>query len=347
MKLSRFDYYLPKDLIAQKPIQPRDHSRLLVYNRQTRKIIHDHFYNLDKYLNKNDILVLNNSKVFPARLWGRKETSGKMEVLLLKKVKGKTWEVLMGGEGRHVGLKIKFKKGLTCEIIKKLPRGIWHVNFNFSGKKLDNIVNKIGAAPTPPYVKRKSNLKDYQTIYATKTGSVAAPTAGFHFTKNLINKLKKKGVQFEYITLHVGYGTFQPIKVDDIEKHKMHPEYVEVSKKTIERLKKAKLRGKRIVAVGTTSVRVLETIFTKQRRGFKGWINAFIYPGYKFKFVDCLITNFHLPKSTLIMLVAAFLLSQGQGTWATHGIGLIKKIYQQAIKKKYRFYSFGDGMLIF
>lgn len=340
MKLSLFDYYLPRQLIAQSPAKPRDSSRLLVYNRKTKKVIHDHFYNIGKSLKAGDVLVLNNSKVFPARLWGRKTTGGKMEVFLLKKVKGKIWEVLVGGKNRRVGLEIIFPRGLKCQIIKKLPVGIWRVSFNFSGRRFDNIISKIGSAPTPPYIKKKSNLKDYQTVYAQKTGSVAAPTAGFHFTKSLMAKLKKRGVQFEYVTLHVGYGTFQPVKVGEIEKHKMHPEFAEADRNTIERLREAKKQGRRIVAVGTTSVRVLESVYRLRTTdyspyGFRGWINTFIYPGYRFKFVDAMITNFHLPKSTLIMLVSALA-----------GRKNILGIYQQAINKKYRFYSFGDAMLI-
>jgi len=334
MKLSLFDYHLPRQLIAQKPAKPRDSSRLLVYNRKTKKVIHDYFYSIGKYLRAGDVLVLNNSKVFPARLWGRKPTGGKMEVFLLKKVKGKIWEVLIGGKARRVGLEIKFPKGLKCQIIKKLPAGIWHVKFNFGGKRFENSINKIGVAPTPPYIKSASNLKDYQTVYAQKTGSVAAPTAGFHFTKSLMAKLKKQGVQFEYVTLHVGYGTFQPVKVSEIEKHKMHPEYAELDKDTIKRLIEAKRRGRRIVAVGTTSVRVLESLIHRPH-GFRGWINTFIYPSYRFKFVDAMITNFHLPKSTLLMLVSALV-----------GRKNVLGIYQRAIKKKYRFYSFGDAMLI-
>lgn len=346
MKLELFDYHLPKNLIAQVPQSPRDHSRLLILDRKSGKISHHKFFEVEKFLKAGDVLVLNDSKVIPARLWGRKETGGKLEVLLLKKISPKVWEVLMGGKGRREGLKINFKKSLKGEIIKKLPRGIWHLKFNYSGKKFDNILQKIGEAPTPPYIKQKSNLKKYQTVYAQKEGSVAAPTAGFHFTKSLINKLKKKGVQFEFVTLHVGFGTFEPVRVDDIEKHKMHPEFVEVKRNVIRRLLQAKKEGRKIVAVGTTSVRVLETVFKNQtgrreliralpRGGFHGWINTFIYPDYKFKFVDALITNFHLPKSTLLMLVSAFA-----------GRKRILKAYEIAKRKKYRFYSFGDAMLI-
>lgn len=343
MRLSLFDYHLPKDLIAQQPIKPRDHSRLLVFNRRTDHIKHDRFFNLDKYLQKGDVLVFNNTKVFPARLWGKKTTGGKMEVFLLKSLQGKVWEVLIGGKVRRTGLVIKFGKNLQCEVIKKLGNGIWQVKFNKTSKQVLSIANQIGSTPTPPYIKKLAKLADYQTIYAKKVGSVAAPTAGFHFTKRLFRQLKNKGVQFEYITLHVGYGTFQPVKVSNIKKHKMHAEYAEIDQSTIKRLIEAKKEGRRIIVVGTTTVRTLEAVFRQPRSrdrgyprgGFKGWLNTFIYPGYKFKFIDAMVTNFHLPQSTLLMLISAFV-----------GRKKILNIYKKAIKKKYRFYSFGDGMLI-
>lgn len=339
MKLSLFDYYLPKSRIAQKPIRPRDHSRLLVLNRKTGRIEHRHFYDIVDYLKPDDVLVLNNSKVFPARLIGRKPTGGKIEVFLLNQINQNTWACLLGGKGRRVGLKICFgaehdHARLRGTIIKQLKGGIWHIKFNLSGQKLLAAINTLGLTPTPPYIKRTSNLKEYQTVYAQKTGSVAAPTAGFHFTKSLLNKLIKRGVRPEFITLHIGYGTFQPVKVNEIEKHKMHPEFIEVDKATHQRLLQAKKQGRRIIAVGTTSVRALESL-PKIAQSTDKLINLFIYPGYKFKMVDAMITNFHLPKSTLLMLVSAFA-----------GRSLILKAYQQAIRKKYRFYSFGDAMLI-
>jgi S-adenosylmethionine:tRNA ribosyltransferase-isomerase len=378
MKTNLFDYHLPRELIAQSPMTPRDHSRLLVYDRKAKKITHDHFYNLVRCLKPTDVLVFNDTKVFPARLFGRKETvprqarktfgGGKIEVFLLRSVAGDTWEVLMGGKVRRVGQKIHFTKSLQCEVVKKLPDGIWHVRFNKTPKQVLLIANKIGATPTPPYIKKIVRLKDYQTIYAKKVGSVAAPTAGFHFTKRLLAQLKKKGVQFEYVTLHVGFGTFQPVKVNDIRQHKIHSEYAEIDSTTAKRLVQAKKDGRRIIAVGTTTVRTLETAFDKftgsrralagrrqkvgasppallcnakragaptYPRGFRGWISTFIYPGYKFKFVDAIITNFHLPKSSLLMLVSAFV-----------GRKHTLDIYKKAIKKTYRFYSFGDGMFI-
>lgn len=363
MKLKNFDYNLPRDLIAQKPVKPRDQSRLLLLDKKTGEIKHKYFYNIINYLKKGDILVLNNSKVFPARLIGRKKlTGGKIEVFLLRKNPprplyqgGSVWNCLLGGRGRKEGLEIKFNpesSGLECKVIKNNNNGIWEIKFNKSGKELMKIVEKIGLTPLPPYIKRAGknqiDKKDYQTVYADdkKVGSVAAPTAGFHFTLDLIRKLKAKGVQFEYITLHIGLGTFVPVKVDNITKHKMQAEWVEVKKDVIEEIVKAKEEGRRIVAVGTTSVRALETIFQDKRgspplkgveplNGFRGWTDIFIYPPYKFRVVDAIITNFHLPKSTLLMLVSAFASKKN-----------IDKVYKQAMKKKYRFFSYGDAMFI-
>ena len=339
MKLSIFNYHLPKKLIAQKPQRPRDHSRLLVLDKKTGKIQHKHFYNIVNFLKKGDVLVLNNTKVFPARLHAKKkETGGKIEVFLLKQNKDK-WECLLGGKIRREGMELEFKNGLKAKVIKKQPDRTWVLKFNFTGKKFDTILQKIGETPVPPYVKEKSNLRDYQTVYAKHSGSVAAPTAGFHFTKPLINKLKKKGVQFEYVTLHVGLGTFEPVRVKDITKHQMHAEFASIDKKTAQRINKAKKENRRIIAVGTTTVRVLENFVKNNGQlstvNCQRSINSFIYPGYKFKTVDAMITNFHLPKSTLLMLVSAFA-----------GRGKILKAYRKAVKKKYRFYSFGDGMFI-
>ncbi|MFH1598165.1 MAG: tRNA preQ1(34) S-adenosylmethionine ribosyltransferase-isomerase QueA [Patescibacteria group bacterium] len=340
MKLSSFDYNLPKQYIAQKPVYPRDHSRLMVVDRQTKTVWHRHFFDLPKLLVKGDVLVLNNTKVFPARLQGRKkESGGKIEVFLLKKLTGRTWEVLIGGKIRKAGMVLQFKEGLEGKVIKQLTGGIWHIKLNKSAKDFWPIIDKIGEAPTPPYIKIKDKKqkakRDYQTVYADKVGSVAAPTAGLHFTKSLLNKLKRQGVQIEYVTLHVGFGTFQPVKVKDIKKHRMHPEWVEVSKETINRIKIARKKGNRVIAVGTTSVRTLETALKKPNKSFRGWVNLFIYPGYKFKNLDALITNFHLPRSTLLMLVSALA-----------GRRFILDCYQIATKKQYRFYSFGDAMLI-
>ncbi|MDZ7798861.1 MAG: tRNA preQ1(34) S-adenosylmethionine ribosyltransferase-isomerase QueA [Patescibacteria group bacterium] len=355
MKLSKFDYHLPKELIAQKPVRPRHNSRLMVLDKKKKTIKHDYFYNLPKYLKTGDVLVFNDSKVFPARLPARKITGGKLEVFLLRQEKN-LWQCLIGGKVRREGMEFvvggrdigtidkghrdkKKEKILSGKIVKKLGNGIWLVKFNKKENEFWHLVNQYGQAPTPPYIKKKSNLKEYQTAFAKNKGSVAAPTAGFHFSQKLLNHLKKKGIKTEFITLHVGYGTFQPVKEENIEKHKMHFEYLEVKKSVIKRLLKYKKENRRIIPVGTTSGRVLEGVVSHYKKtpkkDFFGKTNLFIYPGYKFKFINGLITNFHLPKSTLLMLVSA---------WA--GLPFIKKAYQKAIKKKYRFYSFGDGMLI-
>lgn len=337
MKLSEFDFNLPKNLIAQKPTSPRDACRLMVLDRENKSIKHDRFYNLGRYLRPGDVLVLNNSKVLPARLMGKKETGGKVEILLLKQLSVNSWQCLVGfvPVAKQVGLKIKFSKKLNGEIIKREgDTGV--IKFNLSGAKLMKQILKIGQPPTPPYIKCLAKKEEYQTVYAKYLGSVAAPTAGMHFIKKLLVRLKKMSVQIEYITLHVGLGTFQPVKEDDITKHKIHSEYFELDKKTAERLNQAKHDGRRIVACGTTTVRVLEYCARDGKvRAKSGETNIFIYPGYKFKFIDVLITNFHVPKSTLIMLIAAFA-----------GKKFIDKAYQVAIKKKYRFYSFGDAMFI-
>ncbi|MBU1951702.1 tRNA preQ1(34) S-adenosylmethionine ribosyltransferase-isomerase QueA [Patescibacteria group bacterium] len=342
MYLGHFNYHLPKKYIAQKPMNPRDHSRLLILDKKTGVVVHRHFYDIGDYLSEGDVVVMNNSKVIPARLWGKKETGGKMEVFLLHKISDNEWEVLVGGKGQKNDLVITFAKGLEGKLLRRMSEGVWKIRFNKGGKDFDRIYKMIGEAPVPPYIKQKSDLKKYQTVYATKEGSVAAPTAGFHFTKNLMRKLERKGVEFQPVTLHVGLGTFQPVKVNDIKKHKMHPEFVEVPKETLTKLWQAKKEGKKIIAVGTTSVRVLETVMadlnskkTPPKEAFKGWINLFIYPGFKFKSTDAMITNFHLPESTLLMLVSAFA-----------GRKNILNAYETAKKKNYRFYSFGDAMLI-
>lgn len=338
MKLSDFDFFLPKSLIAQRPASPRDACRLMVLDREERTIKHDHFYNLGKYLKSDDVLVLNNSKVLPARLMGKKETGGKVEILLLKQLSAALWQCLVGfvPVAKQVGLKIKFGKKLSGKIMKR-AEDTAIIRLNLSGEKLMEQIFKIGQPPTPPYIKRLAKRAEYQTVFAKEIGSVAAPTAGIHFTKRLMAKLKRMGVQIEYITLHVGLGTFQPVKTGDIKRHKMHEEYFELDRKTAKRLNQAKREGRRIVACGTTAVRVLEHCSRASLlKPQSGYTNIFIYPGCKFKFVGALITNFHVPKSTLIMLVAAFA-----------GKNFVDRAYQLAIQKKYRFYSFGDAMLIF
>ncbi len=366
MKLSDFDYNLPRELIAQKPAKPRNHSRLLVLDKKSGKIEHKHFYNIIDFLQAGDVLVLNNSKVFPARLIGnKKETGGKMEVFLHRRQNDSVWQCMLGGRGAKVGLMVVFNKGLEGEVIKNNNDGTWEVKFNKAREAMIKVVNQIGQVPLPPYIKRhnskKSDVDNYQTVYADKIGSVAAPTAGLHFTPSLLKKIKSKGVKVLYVTLHVGLGTFSPVKVDDLTKHKMHAEWVEIKKETLQEIIKAKKEKKRIVAVGTTSARTLESFFSVilsvaknpenwrinhgilrldksglRMTDYSGWTDIFIYPGYKFKVVDSLITNFHLPKSSLIMLISALA-----------GSNKIKKAYREAIKKKYRFYSYGDAMFIY
>jgi len=344
MKLSEFDYFLPKEYIAQKPVYPRDHSKLMAVNRETGEISHHLFYEIEKFLKKGDVLVLNNTKVIPARLIGQKpETGGKIEILLirpqLKNLKDYRWSkrwIVIGRPGLKEGQKIIFPNGLKAEV-KKVLNYERIIEFNCEAEKLKRAIYKIGQAPTPPYIKRLSNLKEYQTSYAKHLGSVAAPTAGFHFTPRLIKKLKNKGVIFKYVTLHVGLGTFEPVTTENIEEHKMEAEWAEIDKKTAQFLNQAKKKGQRIIAVGTTTTRTLEGFSDKKNHLKSGqkFINLFIYPGYQFKFIDALITNFHLPKSTLLMLVSAFA-----------GKELIFKAYNEAIKNHYRFFSFGDAMFI-
>ena len=384
MLLNNFDYILPKELIAQKPIKPRDCSRLLVLNRETRKLIHDHFFNIGDYLQKGDIVVLNDTKVIPARLVGRKEGRGrKIEVFLLKNIDEFSWNCLLGGKKRENILQVKFKKScLLAEIEKKNADGTWRVKFNMKGNKFWQEVMSIGEVPTPPYIKRHKKYlgvkKDfYQTIFASRKGSVAAPTAGFHYTQKLVKELKGRGVKFVFITLHVGLGTFAPIRAERVEDHRMHAEWFNLSEYSADILNKAKKEGRRIIAVGTTATRVLENCaitppspisFNKKDvlrssadersegliypqlpnyylKPQSGETKIFIKPGYKFKFVDVLITNFHLPHSTPLLLASAFI-ENGKKVKKNEGIKILLGVYKEAIKKKYRFYSFGDAMLI-
>lgn len=303
----------------------------------------DKFLNLPKYLNKNDVLVFNNSEVIPARLIGKKETGGKVEILLLRQIKADTWKCLVGNlpVPKQIKTRLKFGKLLSGQITSRI-KDTAQIKFNLSGKKLMDQIFKLGQTPTPPYIKRLAKATEYQNFFAKKIGSVAAPTAGLHFTPRMFKLLKQKGVQIEFVTLHVGLGTFAPIKSDDITKHKIHSEYFELDKPTAKRLNLAKAQSRRIIAVGTTAVRVLESCsnFSLHTSSFilkskSGYTQIYIYPGYKFKFVDAIITNFHVPKSSLILLVSAFA-----------DTNFIKKAYQYAIRKKYRFYSFGDVMLI-
>ncbi len=349
MKLKDFDFTLPAELIAQKLTKPRDHSRLLIYYQKQKIIKHARFLELDNFLTANDVLVFNNSKVIPARLVGHKTSGGKVEILLVQNLGKGQWQALIRGK-MHRGQKITFKRNWYCTLInKEESTGIWQIKFNLTDKKLQNKIRRFGLTPTPPYIRSLTKINDYQTIYAKKEGSIAAPTAGLHFTNRLLRKLKNKGVQIEYITLHVGYGTFKPITSSQIEKHQMLPEWVQINPAVASRLTQAKKEGKRIIAVGTTTVRALETFAQHLPNktivlpaGHKS-TNIFIYPGYKFKFIDGMITNFHLPKSTPLLMVAALL---SQNTTKTEGTKTLLKLYQVAIKNKYHFYSLGDGMLL-
>ncbi len=340
MKVEDFDYYLPEKLIAQTPLEKRDASRLMVLDKETGKIEHKHFYDIINYLEEGDTLVLNDTKVLPARLIGEKEeTKAVIEILLLKNIAGDDWECLVKPARRiKVGTVVTFGMGkLKAKCIKEEPEGIRHFTLIYNGILME-ILEQLGTMPLPPYIHEK--LKDqsrYQTVYAKEIGSAAAPTAGLHFTKKLLGQLKVKGINIAYITLHVGLGTFRPVSVDKVEEHEMHSEYYQMSKETAELLNKTKENNKRIVAVGTTSTRTLETIMTKYNefRECSGWTNIFIYPGYKFKAIDALITNFHLPKSTLVMLVSALA-----------GRENILSAYKIAVQEEYRFFSFGDAMLI-
>ncbi len=336
-----FDYHLPLELIAQKPVRPRDHSRLLLLDKKMGKIQHRHFYDLAGYLKPGDVLVLNNSKVFPARLLGhKKETGGAVEIFLHRKIQGANWECLVGGRVKE-GTVVEFKKDLRAMILKNNQDGTWAVKFNLSGARFLNIINQIGLVPLPPYIKRtkkqKSDKNNYQTVFADarQTGSVAAPTAGLHFTKQLLQKIKKKGIKIVYVTLHVGLGTFAPVKTEKITEHQMHQEFATISASAKKEILAAKKAGGRVIAVGTTSARTLESADFKKVGAESFWTNIFIYPGYKFKMVDALVTNFHLPKSTLLMLVSALA-----------GKKAIDRAYHEAIKQKYRFFSYGDAMLI-
>lgn len=349
-KVSDFDYHLPLELIAQKPVRPRDNSRLLLLNRKTGEIGHRYFYNIIDCLQSGDLLVLNNSKVFPARLIGAKaETGGVVEIFLHKKIKSDIWECLIGGRVR-TGLVIKFAKKLRGEVLINNNDGTWQVKFNLDGDMFWQAIDQIGLVPLPPYIKRSkktvSDKNNYQTVFADnqKVGSVAAPTAGLHFTKSLLKKIKDKGVKIVYVTLHVGLGTFAPVKTENILEHKMHSEFAEVQSETIREIIKTKKAGGRVIAVGTTSCRTLESLDWQklEKADLSGsefqsfWTDIFIYPGYHFKAVDALITNFHLPKSTLLMLVSALASKK-----------LIERAYQEALAQKYRFFSYGDAMFIY
>lgn len=341
MNIENYDYYLPEELIAQSPAKVRDESRLMVLNKDEQTIEHHHFYDIVSYLHEGDVLVRNNSKVIPARLFGVKEvTNAHVEVLLLKDLGEDTWECLCGNAHViKVGTIISFGNGeLKAECVEVLDEGIRRLKLIYNGI-LFEILDVLGKMPLPPYIKAQcADNSRYQTVYAKVEGSAAAPTAGFHFTNELFEKLKEKGVEVVDVTLHVGLGTFRPVKVNNILEHHMHSEVYEMSKETADTLNKAKIEGRRIIAIGTTSTRTIETVIQKygEFKECRGETSIFIYPGYTFKGIDALITNFHLPKSTLIMLVSALA-----------GREFILKAYNEAVKEKYRFFSFGDAMFIY
>lgn len=341
MKVSDFNYNLPKELIAQVPIKDRDQSRLMVLDRKNKTIEHKIFKDIIDYLEPGDCLVRNNTKVIPARLYGVKEETGaNVEFLLLKRVNGDIWEVMVKpGRKLMPGVRVEFGNGLLkAEILEKFEDGNRKVKFEYNGI-FNEILNEIGLMPLPPYIHEKLKEKDrYQTVYAKYEGSAAAPTAGLHFTDELFKKLKEKGVEVANVTLHVGIGTFRPVKVENIEEHDMHSEHFYIKAEDAEKINKAKREGHRVIAVGTTSCRVLESIADENGyvKEVEGDTNIFIYPGYKFKCLDALITNFHLPESTLIMLVSALA-----------GKDFIMQAYEEAVKEQYKFFSFGDAMFIY
>ncbi|MBR6072912.1 MAG: tRNA preQ1(34) S-adenosylmethionine ribosyltransferase-isomerase QueA [Bacilli bacterium] len=337
MKTSDFDYELPEELIAQTPLKDRSSSKLLVMDRFTGELEHKHFSDIKDYLHKGDVLVINDTRVIPARLMGTKEDTGAVIELLLLKDKGDDiWECLARPQKRlHEGTIIKFSDELSAEVIELLPEGVTRVKLLYKGILLE-ILDRLGEMPLPPYIHEKLKEKDrYNTVYAKVDGSAAAPTAGLHFTNELMDELRSEGVIITNVTLHVGLGTFRPVEVDDIKDHHMHSEFYQMSKETADILNEAKKDGRRIIAVGTTSTRTLETIMNKygEFKECSGNTDIFIYPGYEFKAIDCLITNFHLPKSTLVMLVSAFSKKE-----------FVLNAYKEAIKNNYRFFSFGDAM---
>ena len=340
MELKEFDYYLPKELIAQDPLENRSDSRLMLLDKETGAIEHKIFRDITEYLNPGDCLVINDTKVIPARLYGvRKGTGAAIEILLLKRMEDDTWECLVRpGKKCHIGTVIEFGEGLlTGEIVNVVEDGNRYIKFTYDGI-FEEILDKLGQMPLPPYITHELKDKNrYQTVYAKHEGSAAAPTAGLHFTKELLAQIKEKGIKIARVTLHVGLGTFRPVKVENILEHHMHSEFYVIDEEAANTINETKANGGKIVSVGTTSTRTLETVADENGhvRACSGWTDIFIYPGYKFKVVDRLITNFHLPESTLLMLVSAL-----------YDREKILEAYKIAVEEKYRFFSFGDAMLI-
>ncbi|EEB36463.1 S-adenosylmethionine:tRNA ribosyltransferase-isomerase [Anaerococcus hydrogenalis DSM 7454] len=339
MRTEDFDYNLPEELIAQHPADKRDFSRLMVVDRKTGQREDKHFYDIIDYLNEGDLLVMNDTRVIPARLFGhRPEKEEKIEVFLLENIEKDKWEVLVKpGKKMKIGTKCIFSDELSLEVVDIKEDGNRVVEFSYEGI-FQEILDRLGNMPLPPYIKEKLKDKErYQTVYSKNPGSVAAPTAGLHFTKELLKKIEDKGVKLAFITLNVGLGTFRPVKVDDVKNHKMHSEYYQISKESADLINETKKNNKRIISTGTTTTRTLESVFKKngQIKEDSGWTDIFIYPGFKFNVIDCQITNFHLPKSTLIMLVSALANKE-----------IILDAYKDAVEKKYRFFSFGDAMFL-
>ena len=336
MKTSDFDYHLPESSIAQTPVEPRDSSRLLVLHRDTNELEHRIFRDVTDYLKPGDLLVLNQTRVIPARIFARKETGGRVELLLLRRRDALTWEALVGGKGLRVGRMVRVEDGPRAEILEILQGSERLIKFS---EPIEPYFSQVGNVPLPPYIHEKlDDPERYQTVYAKEPGSAAAPTAGLHFTPRLLEELQVKGVRISYVTLHVGLDTFAPVTEDDPEEHKIHTEWCELTQETADLINDTKSKGKRVIAVGTTSVRTLETVGNLSAEKFEPYIgrtSLFILPGYQFKVVDAMITNFHLPKSSLIMLVSAFA-----------GREKILETYRTAVEEGYRFYSFGDAMLI-
>lgn len=341
MKKSHFYYDLPKELIAQTPIEPRDHSKMMVLSRKNNTVEHKHFYDFIDYLNPGDCLILNNTRVLPARMYGvKKDTGAIVEFLLLNNLGNDRWETITGpGKRAKVDTEFSFGDGiLSCKIEKVLENGNRIAKFSYDASNIYEILDKVGEMPLPHYITEKLDDKErYQTVYSKELGSAAAPTAGLHFTDEIMSKIQEKGIKIGYVTLHVGIGTFRPVKAENIEDHEMHSEHYQIPKETADLINETKKNGGRVVAVGTTCCRTLESVMQSQgeMKEFDDWTNIFIYPGYKFKCIDALLTNFHLPESTLIMLVSA-LYDREQ----------ILEAYNTAVKEKYRFFSFGDCMFI-
>lgn len=342
MKKNDFYYDLPQELIAQTPIEPRDHSRMMVISKKNNTIEHKHFYDIIDYLNEGDCLILNNTRVLPARIYGiKKETGAVVEFLLLTNLGNDCWETITGpGKRAKLGTEFVFGNGiLSCKIEDVLENGNRIAKFSYEASNIYEVLDKIGEMPLPHYITEKLEDKErYQTVYSKELGSAAAPTAGLHFTDEILKKLSDKGVKIGYVTLHVGIGTFRPVKAENIEDHQMHSEHYHIPQETADLINETKKNGKRVIAVGTTCCRTLESVMQSQgeMKEFDDWTSIFIYPGYEFKCIDALLTNFHLPESTLIMLVSAF-----------YNREKVLKAYNTAVKEKYRFFSFGDCMLLY